>query len=31
MTGKPVTFYDGQLKQGTMVEALDIQKEESFH
>ena len=26
MTGKPVTFYDGQLKQGTMVEALDIQR-----
>ena len=30
MTGKPVTFYDGQLKQGTMVEALGHPKGRKF-
>lgn len=30
MTGKPVTFYNGQLKQGTMVEALGHPKGRKF-
>ena len=31
MTGKPVEFFDGKIKQGEMVEALGHPKVENFH